>query len=166
MKNLSRRLSALTWVSLFFLSVMVLNDRAAAGEKERLATAFALVEKMFVSKMFVDLAESFMESYFEKFDKPGETDRIGGNPLRTIFREEVTQGEDELKWMLAEIYAAQFSEAELRDVTAFFNSAAGKTWLDKRLIIETESEQVGLEWAQLLTQRVLKKFEDRYGEKF
>ena len=52
------------------------------------------------------------------------------------------------------------------DVTAFFNSAAGKKWLDKRLIIETESEQVGLEWAQLLTQRVLKKFEDRYGEKF
>jgi hypothetical protein len=33
-------------------------------------------------------------------------------------------------------------------------------------MLETESEQIGLEWGQLLTRRVLKKFEDLTGEKY
>lgn len=32
--------------------------------------------------------------------------------------------------------------------------------------LETEAEQIGLEWGQLLTQKVLKKFEAATGEKF
>ncbi len=67
--------------------------------------------------------------------------------------------------MLAEIYAAHFTESELRWIPAFFDSPAGTTWLDKHLIIQTEGKQVGLGWGQLLIQRVLKKFEDRTGEK-
>jgi len=33
-------------------------------------------------------------------------------------------------------------------------------------MLETESEQIGLEWGQLLTHRVLKKIEAQTGEKF
>ena len=41
-----------------------------------------------------------------------------------------------------------------------------KEQLEKRPMLETESEQIGLEWGQLLTRRVLKKFEDITGEKY
>jgi len=34
------------------------------------------------------------------------------------------------------------------------------------VVLETEAEQIGLEWAQLLTQKTLKKFEAATGEKF
>jgi len=33
-------------------------------------------------------------------------------------------------------------------------------------MMETEGEQIGLEWGQLLMQRVLKRFEEQTGEKF
>jgi hypothetical protein len=39
-------------------------------------------------------------------------------------------------------------------------------WLEKNPIIQTEGEQVGREWEQLLIQRGFKKFEARTGEKF
>ena len=74
-------------------------------------------------------------------------------------------GEEELKLMLAEIYAAHFSEKELKEIVTFFNTSSGKAWLEKQPILETEAEQIGLEWGQLLTQKVLKKFEAATGEK-
>jgi hypothetical protein len=113
--------------------------------------------------MFIDLSETFMETYFERYDTHSENDPAGSDPLKKIFIDEVNSGEDELKWMLAEIYAAQFSQAELEAILFFFNSQAGNAWLDKKLLIQTESEQIGLEWGRLLTQRVLKKFETHYG---
>ena len=133
---------------------------AHGGEKEQLEMAAMLVEKSRLQEMFVDLAEAFMETYFERYDKLAAQDPATGNPLRKIFIEEVSLGEEELKLMLAEIYAAHFSENELRETLIFFNSSAGRAWLEKRPMLETESEQIGLEWGQLLTRRVLKKFED------
>ena len=140
--------------------------QAHCGENSRLELAFKLVEKTNMSKMFVDLAETSMEAYFERFETPGAEEPALANPLKKIFEDEVNLGHEELAWMLAEIYAAHFTENELGDILAFFDSPAGRAWLDKKLIIQTEGEQVGLEWGQLLTRRVLKKFEAQYGEKF
>jgi len=42
----------------------------------------------------------------------------------------------------------------------------GGSWLEKRPTLETEGEQIGLELGQLLTRRVLKKFEEKTEEKF
>ena len=83
-----------------------------------------------------------------------------------LFTNASSLGEEELKLMLAEIYAAHFSENELREIVNFFNTSSGKAWLEKQPILETEAEQIGLEWAQLLTQKTLKKFEEQTGEKF
>jgi hypothetical protein len=152
--------------ALFGIMLVMLPWQAQSGEKERLELATVLVEKARVSEMFVDLAAAFMETYFERFDKAGVEDPAAGNPLRKIFKEEASLGEEELKLMLAEIYAAQFTEDELKEIVTFFKSSAGSAWLDRRLMLETECEQVGLEWGQLLTRRVLKKYEDQSGEKF
>lgn len=136
-----------------------------SDEKDQLELAFQLVEKTRMSKIFVDLSEAFMMTYFERYDATAEQGPVKSNPLRKIFSDEVYLGEDELKWMLAEIYAVHFNEKELRAILAFFDSPSGNAWLEKKLLIQTESEQVGLEWGRLLTQRVLKKFETQSGEK-
>jgi hypothetical protein len=149
-------------ISICFIILGLFPCHVHGGEKEHLELAFKIVEKTHMSKMFVDLSESFMETYFESSETYGEQDPAKTNNLRQIFRDEVNSGEDELKWMLAEIYADQFTENELRAILVFFNSPAGIAWLDKKLFIQTESEQVGLEWGRLLTQRVLKKFKTRY----
>jgi hypothetical protein len=145
---------------------VLLPWQALGGEKERLAMAVVLVEKSRLPERFVDLTEAFMETYFERYDKPLAENPAEGNPLRKIFLKEVSLGEEELKLMLAEIFAAHFSENELKEIVDFFNTSSGRAWLEKQPILETEAEQIGLEWGQLLTQKVLNKFEAATGEKF
>ena len=146
--------------------IVLIPSQAQGGDEEQLALAAVLVDKTRRTEMFATLAESFMETYFERYDNPAAENPAAGNPLRKIFREEVILGKEELKMMLAEIYAAHFSENELREIVLFFNSPAGTAWLEKHPMLETEGEQIGLEWGQLLMQRVLKRFEDKTGEKF
>jgi len=153
-------------IVLCFIIFGLFPCQADSAEKDRLELAFKLVEKTNMSKIFVDLAEAFMETYFERYETTGADDSANAHALKKIFKDEVNLGQEELAWMLAEIYAAHFTENELEEILAFFDSPAGKAWLDKKIIIQTEGEQVGLEWSQLLTRRVLKKFEAHNGEKF
>lgn len=138
---------------------------AQGGDKEKLAMAVVLVEKSRLPEMFVELAETFMETYFERYDEPLAENLADGKLFRKIFREEVSLGAEELKLMLAEIYAAHFSERELREILNFYKSPAGSAWLEKKPMLETEAEQIGLEWGQLLMLKVIKKFENQTGEK-
>ena len=146
--------------------VVLVAWQAHGGETEQLAMALELVEKSRLPERFVDLTEAFMETYFERYDNPLADNPAADNPFRKIFVEEVELGKDELKLMLAEIYAANYSETELRQIVGFFNSPAGRAWLEKQPMLETEAEQIGLEWSRLLTQKVLKRFERVTGEKF
>ncbi len=148
------------------LMLVLVPWQALGGENEQLEMAAVLVENQRLPEMFVELAEAFMETYFERYDTPAAATPTAENPLRKIFKEEVRLGEEELRLMLAEIYAAHFSENELKEIVNFFNAPAGRAWLEKRPLLETEGEKIGLEWSQLLTQRVLKKFEDQTGEKY
>ncbi len=144
--------------------VGLLPRQARGGENDRLDLANKIVAKTNMSKMFVDMAAGFMDADFERNEDSGTKDPTDADPLKKIFEDEVNSGIEELTSMLAEIYAAHFSENELREILSFFDSAAGAAWLDRNLIIQTEAEQVGLEWSQLLSRRVLKKFELQVGK--
>jgi hypothetical protein len=146
--------------------LVLIPCHAQGSDEEQLALAAVLVDKTQQTEMFAALAESLMDTYFERYDNPGAQNPAAENPLRKIFQEEVSLGKEELRQMLAEIFAAHFSENQLRQIVIFFNSPAGAAWLEKRPLLETESEQIGLEWGQLLMQRVLNRFEAQTGEKF
>ena len=135
------------------VSCIYLISPAFGDDKEQLELAFKLVEKTNLSDMFVELAEAFMQPYFENDENPDSVDLSKANRLRAAFENEVRMGEDELKWMLAGIYAKHFTENELREIVSFFRSPAGAAWLDKHLFIQTESEQLGLEWGKMVTER-------------
>ena len=139
------------------VSCIYLINPAFGDEKEQLELAFKLVEQTNMSDMFVELAQTFMQPYFENYDDPESADLSQPNRLREVFENEVRLGEDELKWMLAGIYAKHFTENELREIVSFLDSPAGAAWLHKRLLIQTESEQLGLEWGKMVTERVFQK---------
>ncbi len=165
MRKLPVELSVKIILTLFLGSGLILTGDVYGGEKEQLELAFKLVEQTHTPTMFIELAEVFMEPYFEYYE-PAPEDQSVINPLRELFKEEVSLGEEDLKWMLAGIYARHFTESELREIVDFFSSPAGNAWLEKRLVIQTDSEQIGLEWGKFLTQRVIKKFEAKMGKKF
>ena len=139
------------------VSCIYLINPVFGDEKEQLEFAFRLVEQTNMSDMFVELAQTFMQPYFENYDDPESADLSQPNRLREVFENEVRMGEDELKWMLAGIYAKHFTENELREIVSFLDSPAGAAWLHKRLLIQTESEQLGLEWGKMVTERVFQK---------
>lgn len=165
MRKLPVELSVKIILTLVLGSGLILTGDVYGGEKEQLELAFKLVEQTHTPTMFIELAEVFMEPYFEYYE-PAPEDQTVINPLRELFKEEVSLGEEDLKWMLAGIYARHFTESELREIVDFFSSPAGNAWLEKRLVIQTDSEQIGLEWGKFLTQRVIKKFEAKMGKKF
>ncbi len=163
MKNLPVRTHPVKMLALFFILHLISAGPVYCGDKEHLEYALTLVEKTDMANMFVELAETFMEPYFEQYENP-RSEKLEANPLLEEFIKEVRLGEDELKWMLAGIYARYFTENELREVVEFFSSPAGSAWLDKRLIVQTESEQIGLEWGKLLTQRVFQNLKAKSGD--
>jgi hypothetical protein len=146
------------------IGVLSIED-AVGGDKEQLDLAFLVVEQTEGSKMFIDLVNGFMEPYLERYEPPASVEKADSNPLRKLLMEEFMASEEELKWNLAEIYTKYFSEAELLDIVRFFDSPAGKAWLENSAPILTEGEQVGHEWAKILTERVLHKFEKTSGKK-
>lgn len=164
MKKLPIKMRIKNILGLYFVIGILFTGDTYSGEKEQLELAFKLVEQTHMSKMYIELAEVFMEPYFERYE-PAPEDQTVINPLKKKFKEEVGLGEEELKWMLAGIYVRYFSENELREILDFFSSPTGTAWLDKRLDIQTEGEQIGLEWGKLLTQRVMKKFKAEKDEK-
>lgn len=165
MKKLPIKIRIKNILGLYFVIGILFTGDTYSGEKEQLELAFKLVEQTHTPTMFIELAEVFMEPYFEYYE-PAPEDQTVINPLRELFKEEVSLGEEDLKWMLAGIYARHFTESELREIVDFFSSPAGNAWLEKRLVIQTDSEQIGLEWGKFLTQRVIKKFEAKMGKKF
>ena len=141
-------------LTIVLVSSIYIISPAFGDDKAQLELAFKLVEQTNLSDMFVELAETFMQPYFENYDDPESADLSRTNQLRQAFENEVRMGEDELKWMLAGIYARHFTENELRKIVNFFDSPAGTAWLDQRLLIQTEGEQLGLEWGKMVTQQV------------
>ena len=144
-------------LAIVLVSGIYLISPAFGDDKAQLELAFKLVEQTNLSDMFVELAETFMQPYFENYDDPESADLSRTNRLRQAFENEVRMGEDELKWMLAGIYAKYFTENELRQIVNFFSSPSGMAWLDKRLSIQTDSEQLGLEWGKMVTERTFQK---------
>ena len=153
MKHLAVERRIIKALILFLVCSIYFINPAFGDEKAQLELAFKLVEQTDLSDMFVELAEAFMQPYFENDENPDSVDLSKANRLRAAFENEVRMGEDELKWMLAGIYAKHFTENELREIVSFFRSPAGAAWLDKRLFIQTESEQLGLEWGKMVTER-------------
>ena len=120
MRNLPVKPRIIKTMTLFFVIGLIVIVNVQGGEKEQLELAFTLVELTHTPRMFIELAEVFMEPYFERYE-PAPDDQTVINPLREVFKEEVNLGEEELKWMVAGIYARYFTESELREIVNFFS---------------------------------------------
>ena len=166
MQRLLPGIDTIKFLALLLPMWVIFVGYSAAEERERIAYAFALVEKLEISKMIVDLVELSLQPHFERYEIPQKEGLIDDNLLRKYFLEEVKSSEEELKWNLAEIYSKYFTEDELKAILRFFDSPVGRIWRDNESMIQPEIDQVGHEWGQILTQRILKKFETTYGEKF
>jgi hypothetical protein len=166
MNKVSTLKDPLKYVTITLLISVLLSSDGIGGEREHLNNAFRLVEKTEMSKMYVDLIEASLQSYFDRYEEPNPKNETAIDPFRQIFYKEVQASEEELKWNLAEVYTKYFSETELKEIIRFFDSSAGKTWLEKKSMVLHDGELIGQEWGEILTQRIIEKFKSTYGEEF
>lgn len=62
---------------------------------------------------------------------------------------------DDLVNMLAPVYEKHISEADLDTLIAFFDSPAGRRYIEKQPFIVADSMKVGQEWGERLAQEVI-----------
>ena len=77
MKKIPINLRITNILGLFFAIYILFAGDVHSGEKKHLELAFKLVEQTNISKMYIELAEVFMEPYFERYEKKQiETKRV------------------------------------------------------------------------------------------
>jgi uncharacterized protein len=64
--------------------------------------------------------------------------------------EAMTTKTDEFNDLVADIYARNFTAAEIREVTTFYHSPVGQKLLEKMPVISQESMMIGQKWGQAI----------------
>ncbi len=63
----------------------------------------------------------------------------------------------ELQKMLIPVYQKHFTQSEIRAITAFYETPAGRKFAEKQVPLSQESMQVGQTWGQFIGQKVAEK---------
>jgi hypothetical protein len=72
---------------------------------------------------------------------------------------------NELNAEVAKIYAEHFTEQELKDLLAFYNSPVGKKFVSSQEVVVNSSLKLAQEWANKLSDEVTLKMREELKKK-
>lgn len=87
------------------------------------------------------------------------------NEVAAKLRTDLTPRFSELNNEMATFYATEFTEAELKDIVAFYQSPAGKKLLDRQPIVIDRSMKFAQDWANKLSGEVIGKMREEMKKK-
>jgi hypothetical protein len=67
--------------------------------------------------------------------------------------------------LIAAIYASKLSEAEMKDLTAFFSKGAGAAFIAKQPEILTESMAAGQQWGEKIGVEIEQQIRDEHKKR-
>lgn len=147
-------------------AVMVLCGSSFAAKialaQQPTAAAVSMSREILDSKasfaMFEPLVPGVIETAKNIFVQQSPNLQKDLNEAAAALRTQLLPRASELKDEIAKLYAARFTEAELKEILTFFKSASGK----KLLLEEPRFVEVSLgraqEWANKLSEEVMVKF--------
>jgi len=139
--------------------------RAQAPSPAALAAAKELVSLKGGGAMFDPLIPGVIESAKNQF-LPTNPNLAG--PLTEVanqLHKEYAPRRAEIIDMVAKIYAQHFTEAELKDIVAFYKTPAGKKMLAQEPIAIKQSLDAAQEWANEFSDTVLQRFRTEMQKK-
>lgn len=82
-----------------------------------------------------------------------------------IFWEEINKEikADEITEMIINVYDKHFTEKEIDDILAFYNTQTGKKFVEKLPIILQDAGQEGEKWGKEIGKKVFNTLKDKYG---
>jgi len=145
--------------------VMAGAARAQAPSPAALAAAKELVALKGGGAMFDPLIPGVIESAKNQF-LPTHPNLSG--PLTEVanqLHKEYAAKRAEILDLVAKIYAQHFTEAELKEITTFYKTPAGKKMLAQEPIAIQESLTAAQQWANEFSDAVLQRFRTEMAKK-
>jgi hypothetical protein len=139
--------------------------RAQAPSAGTLAAAKELVTLKGGGAMFDPLIPGVIESAKNQF-LPTNPNLSG--PLTEVanqLHKEYAPKRAELLDLVAKIYAQHFTEAELKEIVAFYKTAAGKKMLAEEPLVINQSLTAAQDWANEFSDAVLQRFRTEMAKK-
>lgn len=137
----------------------------AAPSAAALATAGEIVKFSGALPLFSSLIPGVVEQSKIIFlqQNPGLAGDL--NEIGTRMRAELAPRLSELTSEVAKIYAEAFTEQELKELLAFYNSAVGKKFVASQETVVNSSLRFAQEWANKLSEEVTAKMRDELRKK-
>jgi uncharacterized protein len=132
-----------------------LNAQQAPDEKSRLAAE--MIEVMQTEKTMSAIYPAMMKQISDILIQQNPAVKKDLDYLMANAEKELMSNMSPLKVEMAKIYAARFSETELRDMVTFMKSPSGKRFIEEQPAIATESMRIGQQWGQQIGERIFEK---------
>ena len=71
---------------------------------------------------------------------------------------------DEMIDLVIPIYQKYLTEEDIQAINAFYNTPEGKKLIRVQPLIIQESMQVGQQWGEEIARKVIKRYEEEYGQ--
>jgi uncharacterized protein len=122
------------------------------------ATAKELLAAKGATAMFDPLLPGMIESIKNTFlpSNPGLFKEF--NEVAAKLRTELAPRRDEIVNQIAALYAQRFSEAEMKDVIAFYNSPTGKKFVSDEPVVIDQGLRQAEQWAKNMSEEVMTRF--------
>ncbi len=162
-----RSINRLALVVALAFGSLVLADaaRAQAPSPAALAAAKELVALKGAAAMFDPLIPGVIESAKNQF-VPTNPQLAGPlNEVAAMLHKEYEPRRAELLDLVAKIYAQHFTEAELKDIVAFYKTPAGKKMLSQEPAAIKQSLDAAQSWANQFSDTVLQRFRTEMQKK-
>jgi uncharacterized protein len=145
-------------IAAFALAVLACAGPAAAQSPSAIATAKELLVTKGATNMFDPLIPGMIENTKNTFlpTNPGLFKDI--NEVATRLRTEFAPKRDEVVNQIARLYAQRFTEAEMREVIAFYKSPTGQKFATTEPAVIDEGLRNAEEWARKTSEDVMSRF--------
>jgi hypothetical protein len=149
-------------ISALTLAWLACAGPAAAQQPTPSASAIATAKELLQAKgataMFEPLLPGMIESTKNSFLPSNPSLFKEFNEVAAKLRSELAPRRDEVVNQIARIYAQRFSEAEMKEVIAFYKSPTGKKFAtDEPAVIEQGLQQAE-QWARAMSEEVMSRF--------
>ncbi len=138
---------------------------AAPPTPAALTTAGEIVKLSGATTLFDTLVPGVVEQSKILFlqQNPGLAGDL--NIIAAKLRADLTPRLSELTAEVAKIYAEHFTEQELKDLLAFYNSPVGKKFVAEQAVVVNSSLKFAQDWANKLSDEVTVKMRDELKKK-
>jgi hypothetical protein len=165
MKQLTRAIGRPLWAAAVCLSLIAAAPAARAADSAEIATAKQLLTVTGAMTVFTPLVAGVVEQSRLLYLSQNPTLGKDLTDVATQMRKDLQPRFSELVDAMAKFYAEAFTEQEMKDILAFYQSPTGKKMLDQQPKLVDSSMKFAQDWANKLSEEVTAKMRDELVKK-